>query len=127
MEDLKLDGISLNEKERAILNKLLNATKKTKINTKVPVNRHLKEYINRYEVSCLTCKLVYFESYYMEPDKETGALLGMLIPEDKVDTCCEVRTSLRKVTTCNSCTKRLMRLEKEEIIKLYLKEKLRWT
>ena len=126
MKEINLNGIILSDEEKRILNKLMSSANK-KVNTKVPISKHLKEYINRYEIHCQTCKLVYFESYYMEPDKETGALMGLLMPEGKVTDCCDIRTSTRSVITCNSCTERLMKLDKEVIIKLYLKEKYRWT
>lgn len=119
---------NLSEKELKVLEELIAIAKKKE--RKISYNRNpsapSEEYVCRFEIQCRTCKKVYHESYYMEPDRGIGASIGMMIPEDKITDCCKIKTQERQVLTCNFCTERLMLLDKADIIKMYLKEKKRW-
>jgi len=129
LDGLNLEELGLSEKELDIIKNLIEATKKKKSakRSQPKPSKLPPAYINRYETQCSTCGKIYFESYYMEPDKELGGLMGIQIPEDKVDSYCDVRTSIKTVIICKYCKERLLLLSKEELIDRYLKEKLRWT
>ena len=128
MLEAKLDKLNLSAKERQILEELFKLTKKkgAKKNTVCKTDKLQPSYVNRYETRCDTCKAVFFESYYMEQSPEHGGLIGMLIPEDKVTTVCDVRTSVKDVVICKYCKERLMKIPKEEIINRLLKERFKW-
>ena len=129
MSKWEIEGLEgLSEKEQLVVKKILELAKKKekRITLKKSVTTPAKEYVCRFEICCKTCGKIYFESYYMEPDKGNGAYIGMMIPENKVTDCCEIRTQERDVLCCNYCVERLMKFEKEDIIKMYLKERRKW-
>ena len=86
----------------------------------------LKSYVNCYENRCTTCGSIEMEYYLMKQVDGTDILRGLPIPASQVDTTLDIQTQVKKRTTCNQCYTRLGMLTKEDLIKLLIKEKLKW-
>lgn len=86
----------------------------------------LKSYICRYEISCNTCKHIYFESYIMTPDVDHKYLFSRPIKEKDIRTDVKIETHTKETVTCSSCLLRLCALDKIDLAKMILKEKQRW-
>jgi hypothetical protein len=126
---LDLSKLDAKEKEEALalLKKLgvdmdkSQPTKKTK--KVIPV---LTSYTNCYENRCQTCKHIQFEYYLMAQPEDSDFLRGIPIKKEDVNMSLKLETHVKKLNTCSECYKRLEKLTKEDLIKMLIKEKLRW-
>lgn len=125
---LDLSKLSPVEKKAAL--KLLDSlgididkAKPTKVRKKVVV---LKSYINRYENRCATCNNIEFEYYHMKQNGDADFLSGLRMKESDVDSSMDIKTHVRKLVTCSRCYDRLSKLPKVELIRMLIKEKIKW-
>jgi len=83
-------------------------------------------YINKYEKTCTTCNSITYEYFHMMLSDSEDFLYSKPIAEEDVDKDLQIRLYKKKLGSCQHCIEKLSKLSKEELIKMYLKEKLKW-